>query len=295
MVAGAMTTVGALRHSLANGAISLRDAFVEHVYTGPIRAASRRVGIDSRLRAIDERVARRFPAPNVTIGANGTTCTFYNGSVEEYKWFKNYPETDDDMPVLDEIVANLRLDDDFWDVGANIGIYTCMASKVIETGSIVAIEPHPDNAERIERNLALNGGRGEVYRLALDSETRELEFHSATSDVAGSFGSAHYSEYGGETMAVEAVSGDEFRAREGIPRPDVVKIDVEGAEYDVLRGLEGTLSSGECRSIYCNVCSEMNNDVADDAIYALLEEYGYDVERIWEWPDGQGHYVRAEK
>lgn len=275
--------------------MTLRNTFTEYVYTGPIRELSTLMGIDSTLREVDTEISKRIPAPNVRINAGDTACTFYNDSLEEFKRFNTYPETNGDMPVPGEIVESVRSDDDFWDVGGNIGIYSCMASAVIDEGSVTVVEPHPKNADRIRTNLELNGGDNEaVYQVALSSEPGELEFYLTASDVAGSYGSIHHTDYE-ETMVVETVPGDVFRIREDVPHPDVMKIDVEGAEYDVLCSLEETLSSDRCRLIYCNICTGMNNDVEDDEVYEQLSEYGYDVEPIWNWPDGQGHYVRAKK
>lgn len=273
-----------------------RNAVIEQVYTGPIQSVSRRLGIEPALRRLDSAVAERLPfeATDCKITVGETTCTFHIGSMHEYMWFLKYPESDGDMPVLTEIVENLRADDNFWDVGSSVGIYSCFASTVIESGTVTSIEPLPNNAERIETNLRLNELDGTVYQLALGSSQSTLDLYPSQSDVVGSFGSTREGVYGGEAIAVEVVPGDAFRARENVPQPTVMKIDAEGAEYDVLQGLKETLSGDGPRLVYCNI-SSYYNDIDDGEIYAVFDDYGYEVTPIWEWPDSKGHYVQAKK
>lgn len=292
-----MDQTDTLHHSLFRGTRAVRNAFNEYIYTGPVRVASRRLGADSVLRSVDSKLTKRTPfdVPNGELTVGETTCTFYLDSMREREWFEKYPESDGSMPVLTDLVERVRPDDDFWDIGANVGIYSCMGASMIKSGSVTAIEPHPKNANRITTNLRRNGLDGTVYRLAFAAESGEIELYVSQIDVAGSYGSVNEDNHQGERLIIEATSGDSFRTRDTVPDPTIVKIDVEGAEHDVLLGMRQTLSVTDCRLVYCNVCSGMTDDVDDEDVYRLLQAYGYEIEPIWEWPDGRGHYVRAEK
>jgi len=187
--------------------------------------------------------------------------------------------TIEERPVLEHLVSNLRQDDVFYDVGANLGLYSCIAADVV-TGPVVAFEPHPHNADRLEENAALNGTDVSTHRCALADSTGEAELEIAL-DKVGSAGHTLVSDgaSGGDCITVPMVRGDEFIDREGLPSPTVLKIDVEGAERAVLGGLETTLSRPDCRLLYCETHAERLEDrgssVAD--VRAVIESHGFSI------------------
>jgi len=62
----------------------------------------------------------------------------------------------EERPVARTIVDELNEDDVFWDVGANVGPFSCIAGDVLEDGRVVAFEPHPPNVERLRHILQRN-------------------------------------------------------------------------------------------------------------------------------------------
>jgi FkbM family methyltransferase len=114
------------------------------------------------------------------------------------------------------------------DVGASIGSYTLVAAnRVGSTGSVIAFEPSPSRFDGLERNVALNGFQNvEARRLAIADEvdTQELAV-----DTTGT--------YAADGLVAETTTLDTALDAS----PDVVKIDVEGGEFDVLEGMERTL------------------------------------------------------
>ncbi|VVM06958.1 hypothetical protein MAMC_01375 [Methylacidimicrobium cyclopophantes] len=123
----------------------------------------------------------------------------------------------------------------FWDVGANIGFYSVLAGRLVgPEGRVLSIEPDPENAERLCAAVERNGLRNvEVVRAALASRegTMALERRGAMSRLR---------ESNEKTAGAEAISVAVFRLEKLAERfgaPDVVKIDVEGAEIEVLRGV----------------------------------------------------------
>lgn len=135
-----------------------------------------------------------------------------------------------------------------WDVGANLGYYALlMADLVGPEGRVLALEPNPRLAELAARSLSLGGfwaPRAEVRRLAASDESdRTLRFRAALADpkngrlVAG----AAPAEDGGDDdeldIAVRAMRLDDLT--DGAV--DFLKIDVEGAEEAVWRGMQRLL------------------------------------------------------
>ena len=142
------------------------------------------------------------------------------------------------------------------DVGAYRGAYTAVAAVVAgQTGRVFAFEPMPANADYIARNARLNGVADRVEIItSVVSDTNEPAtfFHSGTSSANSLFRTAIEQHAPGsvETTVVPATTLDAFfGARERLP--DVVKIDVEGAEWRVLRGAERMLASDAI--IFCEL------------------------------------------
>ncbi|MCA1612883.1 MAG: FkbM family methyltransferase [Acidobacteria bacterium] len=142
-------------------------------------------------------------------------------------------------------VAAARLIRPGWhcvDVGANHGYYTVlMADAAGEGGRVLAVEPNPQLCERLGRSLEVNGlvGRTTVLqRAAADADGAALTLavprrHASDATVCRGATADE------DAFAVEAVTLD--RATADWPRVDFVKIDAEGAEALIWRGMRGLL------------------------------------------------------
>lgn len=132
--------------------------------------------------------------------------------------------------LVEAILEELRPDDRFWDVGANIGLFTLFASEVIETGEIHSFEPHKANFQSLNSNIEREcPDIAFAHNIALFDEDGWVHFDPVDPTVGEGHG--HITEEGG--MKVQCIRGDSLQYRP----PDVVKIDVEGAEMRVLKGM----------------------------------------------------------
>ena len=143
--------------------------------------------------------------------------------------------------VLAALIDDLDGDEVVWDVGACVGTYACLIASRLSTGHVVAFEPEPVNRRRLGENLAENAAderwRISPYALSDDTGTASL-----ASDFR-EFGAGHHYLTDAETdVTVETRRGDDL-VREGLSPPTVLKIDVQGAEGNVLSGLRETLPS----------------------------------------------------
>lgn len=136
----------------------------------------------------------------------------------------------------------------FVDVGANVGLFTLMAANHVETGEVHAFEPYRGHLERLRRNLRLNGFDNVIVNAVglsnLDA-TEEL-FIPDTAGVSGNSGAAsiyHPTDTTKEhvTEKVQIMKFDDYVAQQGLHNIDIVKLDVEGAELDVLEGSVGSI------------------------------------------------------
>jgi FkbM family methyltransferase len=133
--------------------------------------------------------------------------------------------------------AHVAPGDVVYDIGANVGSYTLPASVLVGShGKVIAFEPLPDNLAYLTRHIALNHlDNVHVIEAAVWSSTGELRFQGTADRVT-----SHASDVG--EITVKAVAIDALVSAGEIPPPDCIKIDVEGAEADVLRGAMSTLS-----------------------------------------------------
>lgn len=141
------------------------------------------------------------------------------------------------------------------DVGAHVG-YSAMlfAEWVGSRGSVYCFEPVPGHADQIEESARLNGyeQRIAVRRLAVSERRGRAAFHHDTTQNTG-MGSLAPRPAQSVTLQVDTRSLDEWRADEGVGDVALVKIDVEGAEGLVLRGMAKGLGAGEYRMLLVEV------------------------------------------
>jgi FkbM family methyltransferase len=119
-----------------------------------------------------------------------------------------------------------------WDIGANVGFYTLLASR--KSARVVAVEPLPDNVGYLEKHLRLNRITNvEVVAAAVGQEVGRQSFCVGENRSVGHLGE--------EGFEVDIVTLDSLHAKYG--RPDVIKIDIEGAEYSSLLGAKCCLAA----------------------------------------------------
>ncbi|MEJ7783662.1 MAG: FkbM family methyltransferase [Solirubrobacteraceae bacterium] len=133
---------------------------------------------------------------------------------------------------LREMLAALEPGDVLYDIGANIGLVALHAAAICST---VAFEPDPDTFGRLERNRELNRALSvSVRRLAVSDEDRVVTLF--TDGVEGTSASLVHQRREEGAVEVQARTLDSMAAEGALPRPTVIKLDIEGAEILALRG-----------------------------------------------------------
>lgn len=162
--------------------------------------------------------------------AKGLALTI-DATCEKYYWTGAY-----ETRVQDVLARLLPSGGAFWDVGAHIGFFSLIASRLVgDEGEVHAFEPNPPGRARLESHVTKNAARNVVVH-------PEAVAAIAGRAVLRSCGSSSMSSLvaEGTGIDVDCTTLDDIRARVG--RPDVVKIDVEGAELDVLAGGQDLLA-----------------------------------------------------
>lgn len=180
---------------------------------------------------------------------------------------------------VDIIRNHQHTSDVFIDVGANIGYYTCLARSLGKY--VVAVEPQPQNLECLYDNLSSNSWSDtEVFPLGLSNNPGLLTLYGASGPSASLVkGWAGYSEFFKRVIPVNTMDnilGDRF-----VGKKLFIKIDVEGAEYDVLMGAGKTLKMSPRPTWFIEVClsefhpGKLNPNYA--ATFDLFWQNGYEV------------------
>lgn len=148
--------------------------------------------------------------------------------------------------LADWLRRSLRPGDTFIDVGASIGFHTLLASKLVGgSGTVVAIEASPGTYASLQRNLELNrAGNVRAVNMAASDHRGSLKFYRGPNhDLSSSTIYPELAKPGSQFEAeVETAPLTEILSASELKRARVIKIDVEGAEGAVVRGLAPGLS-----------------------------------------------------
>jgi FkbM family methyltransferase len=176
-----------------------------------------------------------------------------------------------------------------YDIGANVGFTAVLAAKqTTPDGRVVCFEPLEANAAQLHHNARLNGFDHIAVRLeALGRQDGEAEFTLSHSPTWGRLAQAGATPDASGSTRVLVRSLDSIRANEGIAPPEFIKMDVEGAEADVLAGAAGLLA--EARPV---MVIELHH--TGPAVAAALAGLPYTTrllcsEAAVETFDGEGH------
>lgn len=196
------------------------------------------------------------------------------GSVEVWiDSFSTYVEVSyferNEMKELEDLLREIQETDVFFDVGANIGLYSLFIADYAE--EVYAFEPHPSNAHQLYRNSLLNDKKLNIMLCGLSDSSGYASLSSPkNADVDGqvSLSSPGDSPLMTRTESVSSIL-DYTRT------PDVVKIDVEGAEMRVLEGMQDALESDPPRLIFCEVHEDRG--VQRTEVSELLKRFDFSV------------------
>jgi len=176
------------------------------------------------------------------------------------------PGREGDVNTL--ILKSLSEGDVFIDVGANIGYYSILAGKIVgEKGQVIALEPVPNTVKVLDLNIKLNNLKNiRVIPEAAWSNSSLLNIYLP----GGYYGWASPVKWHGSNFLVNATSLDDVSKK--ISAIKLLKIDVEGSEYQVLMGAKETL--GKTKHVVIEASENL------DKIQRILREAEFQIQEL---------------
>ena len=235
---------------------------------GPGRA---RVGLE-----VTRHTALHSLIPTVVVRDGDRSYAFRCTRYREFKRAARMLERE--RGTIEWLAAELRPADVFYDIGANIGVFTVYAARRLAEGQVYAFEPHLVNAARLLVNVRLNGLERVVRVLSCPLSERsglatfdygDLEVGTSSSGLSDrpDGASAGTPELKLTATVDELVGGGALRP------PGLVKIDVDGHELSVLRGMTQVLGGAQRpRAVQVEVNLPHRQEVCD-----LMDECGYEL------------------
>lgn len=208
----------------------------------------------------------------------------------------------EDPETLRLFLSWLNKDTVFYDIGANVGFHTLTANRTIVTGKIYAFEPMPAMRNIFEKHISLNkkfivNNNIILLPFAISNEAKLVEF---SNDIKQGDGNTYIKEsyvFTGTTnkIHIDCQSVDGL-IMQGYAKPDIIKIDVEGAEFDVLLGAKNTLQQYTPNILLAT--HDCHLPGVQEKCVQFLTELGYQLQHTGNYNkyiDGLDDYIAIHK
>jgi FkbM family methyltransferase len=162
--------------------------------------------------------------------------------------------------------GDIRRDSVVYDLGAHTGIYTLLAASRATGGHVYSFEPFVRNADILRRHIKLNALTNcTVIEAAVDSSSGSAQFVEGPTPEMGALSP-------GGTFRVNTVALDQLRKAGTLPRPDLIKMDIEGNELEALRGATRLLQADRPVVYVATHSSQLERECGE-----FLRKLGYSV------------------
>jgi len=242
-----------------------------------LRAIIGRPDKPSRIATLAHNLLNRIPPRESQVYDCQGALKGYRMSID-WNRFRSFVYGTWEPEVLRAVMTTVKPGMTVIDIGAHIGYYTLLFAKCVSpNGQVVAFEPLPVNFELLKRNIQLNElACVQTFSQAVFSRNEEIIL-TVPDDLPHSGDASVYHGRGTKQFRVPAITLDTFCDSSGI-RPDIAKMDVQGAEYDVLIGAKRTIDLHRPKLLI--ELHHFDGKLAAHPVPDLLTSWGYRVQWI---------------
>lgn len=225
--------------------VNFVDKFKNKGIVKPLYAVIQRIGLVKKF----HKYRTKLDEVRFKIKLFGANITMIDRSPKFYYYYHFLKEGGYEPALTKKIYSLLNSFDNptFIDIGAHLGYYTLLAGKWKKGNKLIySFEPNPEFFETLKENISINGLIHKVkpWQIALSNKKGNANMTGWDSRVMNE----------DENGSVNTLTFDQFCESEGI-KPDIIKIDVHGAEGKILDGMPRVLK--EVSHIFCETHSSM--------------------------------------
>lgn len=136
------------------------------------------------------------------------------------------------------------------DIGANTGLFSIRMKQLYPQSTLYCFEPFPTNFQQLQKNITMSGFQGvNIFQQGVGGHTRKEKLFIHKTNVGGH--SIFQAETGGTSFVhIEIVSLKEVFKTQGVTKCSLLKLDCEGAEYEIIKSIDGELASSIDRILF---------------------------------------------
>jgi FkbM family methyltransferase len=171
----------------------------------------------------------------------------------------------------------IKKDDTVIDIGSNIGYYTLKFSKWVgETGNVYAFEPEPSNFDLLQKNISINNCQNvTLVQKAVSDKNDSVKMHLIDEHPAGHRIANENDE---NTISVEQITLDDYFSQKH-ETIDFIKMDVEGSEPGVIKGMQHLLQKSQNLKIMIEFAPHLiaNYGITPKEFLDLIKSCGFKI------------------
>jgi FkbM family methyltransferase len=189
--------------------------------------------------------------------------------------------------ALKYFLSLIKHDSIVYDIGASIGLFAITSAILCEKGKLFAFEPDKETCQRLEENIKFNNLKNiKINELALsDNKTESLLYTNGTNGYAPTLVfQKNRKDAPKNTIIIKTDTLDNLLKNNSYPVPDIIKIDIEGAEILLVKGAQ-KLFSGELNKrpehIFIEIHPEflIDFDSSENEVIDIIQSHGYKI--VW--------------
>jgi FkbM family methyltransferase len=236
----------------------------------PLQEFVRKTHFKGKVVTVSEIDSKYLPQGDLVEEVNGIKYKFnLADDIQKYIYFNVYERREMNMilPLISEGSVCM-------DVGANVGFYALnFAKRIGSNGKVYAFEASPTVATRLKENCSLNsfGNRVKIQDWAVSSKEGEVSFSISAQSNSGWGHIGNDARF--EKISVKTNTLDNFFKEERVEKVDFMKVDIEGAEDDLMEGAKAVLSEKRIRYIFMEFCKMEKGEVKNRV--NRFAEFGY--------------------